>query len=341
MQCFRTETKTSQFLNNLVKLLLTGATGFIGTACLRLALEHGHHVGALVVPGEEKKLPRHSDLTCMTGTLAEPPYDEIAAFAPEVCLHTAWVTAPGVYLESPDNDLFLAWSRDFIKGIADRGVEHVMVLGTCIEYQISDKPLSEDSTPVDPATRYAECKNALREYLAACEGRPQSWCWGRVFYPYGVGEHPSRLCSAIINKLRVGESICLKTPSSVKDYIHIDDLAAAVLLCLERRHRGAINLGTGNGVSVGEMAEMIGRLMERPELITHAEPPAIDPQGHVVADSARLRSLGWEPHVSMETGLSRLVTHLTGGYSTLAARIALESASSESPGEKHGHRPMN
>ena len=258
-------------------------------------------------------MPLHENLIPMTGSLADPPYAAIAGFSPEVCLHTAWVTAPGVYLESPDNDLFLRWSREFIKGITDRGVAHVMALGTCIEYQVNNEPLSEDKTPVVPTTRYARCKNELHEFLAAEMGAGRgSWCWGRVFYPYGVGEHPSRLCSAIINKVRAGKSICLKTPSSVKDYIHIDDLAAAILLCLEQRPQGAINLGTGVEVSVGEMAGAIGRLMGRPELITDAEPAAVDPQGHMVADATRLRALGWEPHVTMETGLGGLVRHLTG-----------------------------
>lgn len=280
---------------------------------MRSALKHGHRVGAIVLPGEEQKLPCHDNLTCIIGNLADPPYGAIAGFAPEVCLHTAWVTAPGIYLESPDNDKFLGWSRDFIKGIVERGLAHVMVLGTCIEYQICNEPLSEDTTPVVPSTRYARCKNALHDYLASLGGAGRgTWCWGRVFYPYGVGEHPSRLCSAIINKVRAGESICLKTPSSVKDYIHIDDLAAAILLCLEQRHQGSINLGTGVGVSVGEMAGIIGRLMGRPELITHANPPVIDPQGNVVANATRLRALGWEPHVTMETGLAGLVNHLIG-----------------------------
>lgn len=297
-----------------MNLLITGATGFIGSACVRSALEHGHRVGAIVLPGEEEKLPSHDQLTCIIGNLADPPYGAISDFAPEVCLHTAWVTAPGVYLESPDNDQFLGWSRDFINGITERGLAHVMVLGTCIEYQVCNTPLSEDTTPVVPSTRYAKCKKALHDFLATQGGAGRGgWCWGRVFYPYGVGEHPSRLCSSIINKVGIGEPICLRTPSSVKDYIHIDDLTAAILLCLERQYQGAINLGTGVGVSVGEMAGIIGRLMGRSELITRANPPVIDPQGHVVADAKHLRALGWEPHVKMETGLRRLISHLTGG----------------------------
>ncbi|MEI9864251.1 MAG: NAD-dependent epimerase/dehydratase family protein [Limisphaerales bacterium] len=50
------------------------------------------------------------------------------------------------------------------------------------------------------------------------------FCWGRVFYPYGVGEHPARLCSSLIQKLQRGEKLVLKTPHSRKDYIYIEDL---------------------------------------------------------------------------------------------------------------------
>src|SRR4029077_6518342 len=94
---------------------------------------------------------------------------------------------------------------------------------------------------------------------------------------YGPGEHPSRLCSAIIQKLLGEEKITLKTPESTKDYIYIDDLAAALLSLIEKRFEGTINLGSGQGTTVRTLAQVLGRLMGKAELIESASQPDSDP----------------------------------------------------------------
>ena len=188
-------------------------------------------------------------------------------------------------------------------------------MGTCIEYQIGNEVLSEERTPIAPATTYARCKNELRlqlEQAAAAAG--SGFCWGRVFYPYGPGEHPSRLCSSIIAKLSRGEAVELKTPDSTKDYIYIDDLAAALLTVVEQRFSGSINLGTGSGVSVRDIAETLGGLMGKPQLVAETQPAEADPLAFVVADGTRLRGLGWRPATDLRTGLEKLLAALQARF---------------------------
>ncbi len=293
-----------------MKILLTGATGFIGSAFVRLALSRGHQVGGLVIPTEAVPagLDRAAGMTWFRGTLGEAPWREIAAFGAEVCVHTAWITTPGVYLESMENERFRDTSLEFLRRVAGSGTSHILGVGTCIEYQITDQPLREDTTPVAPTTTYARCKNELRIALEA-EAKPLgfSLCWGRVFYPYGPGEHPSRLCSSIIHQLRRGEKIVLKTPNSTKDYIYIDDLAAALLTAVERKLAGAVNLGTGEGASVRKLARGLADLLGKPGLIEEAIPPLPDPFPYVVADATKIRTTGWEPWVTLPEGLRRLL----------------------------------
>lgn len=296
-----------------MNILLTGATGFIGTAVRRLALQQGHSVVALVHPAEQARIESGPTdrLHWVVGTLADAPWSEIRTLRPEVCIHTAWIATPGVYLESPENHQLVQWSLDFLRRARAAGVRHIAVLGTCIEYQIGPQPLSEERTPIAPTTTYGRCKNELRVALER-EARAEHFglCWGRVFYPYGVGEHPARLCTAVIQKLCRGEQILLKTPHSTKDYIYIDDLAAAILLTVEKRFTGTINWGTGTGVTVRQIADTAARLVGRPELVREQSPPADDPLGFVVADATRLKSLGWRPAVTLDAGLAKLAAHL-------------------------------
>jgi nucleoside-diphosphate-sugar epimerase len=293
-----------------MKILVTGANGFIGAAFCRLALRHGHEIAGLILPALKPPadLPAGENVTWLEGTLAGPPWNNIERFQPDVCVHFAWIATPGVYLESPENEQYLQWSLDFARGLRGLGINHFVGAGTCIEYQISEVPLSEDRTPVEPTTPYARCKNALRETLAA-EAQRDGWhfCWGRVFYPYGVGEHPGRLCSSLIQKLRRGEKLVLKTPDSRKDYIYIEDLAAAILTTVERHFTGTINWGTGHGVSVREIADIAATMLGRPELVVSQNPPAADPFPFVVADATRLKHLGWRTQVDLGNGLARLI----------------------------------
>ncbi|MCX8157664.1 MAG: NAD(P)-dependent oxidoreductase [Verrucomicrobiae bacterium] len=298
-----------------MNLLVTGPTGFIGRAVLRRAVARGHAITALVLPGEAlpEELARREGVRACVGTLAEPPWEELAATPWEACLHTAWITTPGVYLESPENERLLEWSRHFARAFFARGGRHFMGLGSCAEYRPARQPLAEESAALNEATLYARCKNQLRlalEDLAREFGGTA--CWGRVFYPFGPGEHPERLCSALIRRLARGEAVTLKTPESTKDYIYIDDLALAIVMALEQRCGGPLNLGTGRGVTVRQMAEMIAGLLGRTGLVREAAGGVADPLDYMVADVTRLRGLGWREEVGLEEGLRRLCRHLTG-----------------------------
>jgi nucleoside-diphosphate-sugar epimerase len=294
-----------------MKIFVTGATGFIGSAFAKLALAHGHDIAGIMLPTETPPVhvPSTPKMHWLKGTLAELPWREIKSFKPDVCVHFAWIATPGVYLESPENEDYLHWSLDLAHRLREIGLNHFVGVGTCIEYQITNSPLKEDRTPVDPTTLYSRCKNALREQLEA-ESRREGWsfCWGRIFYPYGVGEHPDRLCSALIRKLSRGEKLVLKTPHSTKDYIYIEDLAAAILLTVEKKFTGTINWGTGIGISIRQIADQIAELLNRPELVENAQPPKDDPFGYVLADATKLRALGWQPQHTLKRGLERMLT---------------------------------
>jgi nucleoside-diphosphate-sugar epimerase len=137
-----------------------------------------------------------------------------------------------------------------------------------------------------------------------------SLTWARIFYPYGKGEHPQRLISTVIVKLLSGETVTLKTPCSIKDYIHADDVGSALLKLVEQGFNGSVNVGTGDAVSIETITRTLAELLGRPELICVPEKIPEDPLDFVVADATRLRSFGWRPEVPLEAGLRRQVKTL-------------------------------
>ena len=99
----------------------------------------------------------------------------------------------------------------------------------------------------------------------------------------------------------------MKTPRSTKDYIYIEDVVSALILLLEKQFQGVVNLGTGVGVTIFELAQTVAALLGKRGLVQTEATEGTDPLGFVVADSTRLRSLGWQPQFNLETGLKNLI----------------------------------
>lgn len=289
-----------------MRILVTGATGFVGSAFVRQARAHGHEVGGLVRNHAAVTEAQGSNLLWFRGTLAEAPWEQIARFRPEALVHLAWNITPPDYLEAPANHDYLRWSLDFVRRAVRTGVKQVLGVGTCIEYRIGPEPLREERTPLEPASSYARCKHDLHLRLAEEAPGNYRFCWGRPFYVYGSGEHPDRLCSRLIAQLARGQKAQLRTPASTKDYIHVQDLAAAMLLTLERQVEGTINWGTGVGLQVRKVAHTVSEILCVPHLVEETPNGAPDPLAEVVADATRLRGLGWTPKISLPQGLREL-----------------------------------
>ena len=251
-------------------------------------------------------------MTWLTGELADPPWPAIRRFRPEVCVHAAWIATPGVYLNAPENRNFLRWSTAFLSDLPEAGASHLIGIGTCLEYAPGHHPLSEANTPLAPETEYARAKHALHVALngrLAASGATLSWV--RLFNPYGPGEHPQRLATSVVHAMARGEVVRLMQPHAIKDYVHVDDVARALLLMCETRWNGDINVGTGCGVQVLDIARIIGRLMGTAHLLPEPEPVAPGTNDRTVADASRLAGLGWRPATELVDGLAGLVQHLT------------------------------
>ena len=290
-----------------MKIFITGATGFIGQAFCRVALERGHRLLALCRSGSPRLPP---EVEIAVGSMAEIPWSQIERFAPDAVLHLAWLATPGVYLTSPENDLWREQSQAMFERFREIDVSHIAGTGTCIEYAASDSTQDEETSPLAPTYPYSKAKVDLYHWMQK-NLSGSDWTWFRIFYPYGPGEHPARIASALIKQLRAGQPLSLRTPHSTKDYIFIDDLARGLCMALESKLTGAVNVCTGKGVTIEHIAGRIARLLGvSPALVAHADPLAIDPTPTVIGCNARLRSTGWCPATSLDEGLNRLVMSL-------------------------------
>ena len=202
----------------------------------------------------------------------------------DVGIHLAWYVEPGKYLESPLNDKCRDDSIALIKSVA---CPRWVVAGTCFEET--------------PTTRYARAK---RDLYLALEQLGVNLAWPRLFYLYGPREHPKRFVPAVINALLAGKPAPLTTGEEVRDFLHVEDVASAIVAIAMSELTGIVNVGSSVPVTVREVATQIAGIIGRPELLQFGayKPTATDPPS-IVADNTRLRSTGWKPRYDLPTGL--------------------------------------
>lgn len=164
----------------------------------------------------------------------------------------------------------------------------------------------EFQTPIRPATVYGAAKAAVATVLPVfAEAAGLSSAWARIFFAYGPGERPERLVASVIRALLAGQPALCSPGDQVRDFLHVDDLAGALVTLLESDLTGPVNIGSGVPLSVAELARSIGRLLERPELVKLGARPAPAHEAPLVlADVGRLRDeLQWSPSHDVESGL--------------------------------------
>lgn len=293
-------------------LLLTGATGFVGARVAALAVRRGWQVIALLTPSDDGTALAGLEerLHIVRGTVAGAKSwgDEVARLGPEACLHLAWNTSPGVYLETAENLDWLSWSIQLFSQLPRWGVRHIVGVGTCAEYD-ADFGYLREATPARPLTLYAACKMGLRltgEQLARQANLP--FAWARIFHVYGPGEHPRRLVASCIRALLAGERFETTDGTQIRDFLHVDDVAAGLLAVIETRHAGDINICSGQPVSVRTLLESIGATVGHRELLAiGARAPSIWDPPFLCGENTRLRSLGWRQSFSLDEGLADAV----------------------------------
>ena len=283
-----------------MKVFLTGGTGFIGSHIAAALVEKQHEVLALVRSGSSTPpgtIPAEGDLSNL-------PWQQLEEFGPELLIHSAWIATPGVYLESEQNDKLVDDSLRMADRLFSFGLKHMTSLGTCFEYAPCVSPLTEES-PLAPASRYARAKCQLGEHLAACAKKHgRSLSWPRIFFPYGKGEPPQKLISHLLSCVLTDINPELKYPNAIRDFIHVSDVADALVCLSEKMFHGKVNIGTGRGVSVGEIHRTVLECMNKPFVL---ESRHHDPTDAFVADVTRLKSIWWPPGTSLQDGIGGLM----------------------------------
>jgi nucleoside-diphosphate-sugar epimerase len=290
------------------RVLLTGATGLIGSHCVDPLLRRGYEVHAL------SRAPRDPDGSGAVWHQADLLHsgsarEVIERVRPTDLLHLAWYVVPGKLIAAPENFEWVTASFELVRRFADAGGTRLAVCGSGYEYDWAYGYCTEGITPCVPDTVYGACKHALHEMVRAyADGLALSAAWPRVFFLYGPREHPQRLVASVIRALLCGEPAPCSHGRQIRDYLHVQDVAEGLVAVLDSDVRGAINICSGQATTLRELVLTIVRLTGREALVRLGAVPArANDVPLVVGSNARAAALGWSPRYDLESGLRQTI----------------------------------
>ncbi len=258
-------------------LTLTGATGFVGRQILRDLLERGSSVRVLV--RDASRLPSFSASGALEVVHTPDLFAETTGRLEELLegsealVHAAWDTEPGNPYASPVNLACLTGTLNLASAFAAVGGKRFVGVGTCAEYDPSTGLMSTD-TPLVPSTLYGACKasafQVLRCFLGA-EGISFAWC--RIFYLYGEGENERRLVPYIRRQLSAGQEAELTRGEQVRDFLDVKDAAGMIADVALGQQQGAVNICSGEAITVRQLAERIADEYGRRDLLRFGARP--------------------------------------------------------------------
>ena len=292
------------------KVLVTGASGFIGSRCLQPLIAKGYEVHAITshpVPGASDARITWHRCDLLDSSAAAALIETVRA---SHLLHLAWIAVPGKFWGSPDNLRWLAAGITLVDAFYRSGGRRVLGTGTCAEYAWGTEDFVEAATPLRPDTVYGRCKLALSLALEASTAvHGGTSAWARLFFPYGPGEPPERLIPSVIRGLLSGEVVECTHGRQVRDFVYVDDVAAALVSLLDSKAQGAFNVGSGAGMTLREVVALVTARLDHADLVRFGarQPPPGEP-GRVVANMDKLQQqTGWQPAYSVEAGIDATI----------------------------------
>jgi len=242
------------------KILVTGATGFIGNYVVESLLNE--NVDIIATSAHEEKaiqLPWYSRVRYipfdLTGFDDNVDYHRFFG-QPDAIIHLAWEGLPN-YKAEFHVDVNYPRHAAFLENLVKHGLRDITVTGSCMEYGMQEGAIKEEQ-PALADHAYGRGKEALRKFLVSM-GRQYDFPvkWARLFYMYGKGQSPKSLLSQLEKALETGESsFNMSGGEQVRDYLPVDQVAAYIVrVALQDEVTGTINVCSGKPISVKELVQ--------------------------------------------------------------------------------------
>lgn len=290
-----------------MRVLVTGATGFIGMPLCQVLVNRGH-----TVMGVSRKPPTDCDqlkgVAYVAYQLGDPLPESVVNFTPEVIVHLAWNGIPDFSADTCLANVFAQIKfLDELEKFPYLG--KILVSGTCNEYG-TQSGVCHETERSPPNSYFSWAKQTLCDYFNIfCKKNSIPLLWFRIFYVYGPRQRSAALIPTLLRAFRMGQDPEIKNPYAANDFIFVDDVVDAFLKGVEDKDAaGILNLGSGRLTKVSDVAKIAERIsgqhkMSRENLMVGH--PSPDAQLAMMADISNAKlTLAWAPKVDLAQGIA-------------------------------------
>lgn len=242
-----------------MKILVTGATGFIGQHVIRCLLKRSglEIIGTTRDLNKAKKIDFFKKIKFIEIDLS---IENRTIFhqldSPDILIHLAWDNLPNY------NELFhikknLVENKKFIFNMIDSGLKDITVSGTCFEYGMKSGCLHEKLI-VSPSNPYGISKNSLRKFTENLQSDFNfSFKWLRLFYTFGERQGSGSLIAQIEKTAASSiKKFDMSGGEQIRDYLPANEMAELIVTCsLQKKIDGIINCCSGKPISIKNLVE--------------------------------------------------------------------------------------
>jgi len=299
-----------------MKLLITGASGFIGQPLVKKLIEEGHSILALSRSADLQHVSNNTDKIIYFKSsleLENRALERIKDFEPDILIHLAWEKIPDFSFETSFENLqnHIIFFRHIFTVTS---LKKFIVTGSCWEYN-KKMGVCTESDICFSVNFFTWAKNSLRDFLQfECLQKNINFIWPRIFYVYGPEQRIGSLIPSVIESIRNGLIPELKTPSNANDFIYVDDVAEGLLqFAINDISSGIYNLGSGKSMPVIDIVSSIenslnGNVILSKELITRTTKSNKDTD--FWADMTKTFStIKWKPRTSSAMGIEKMINY--------------------------------
>jgi nucleoside-diphosphate-sugar epimerase len=267
------------------RILVLGCSGEIGSRISEAFLASGHEVYG--IRGSRNCRVKNNNHKCSQMDLLDSSLDlELGSIKPNILIHSAWITKPGVFWNSPLNFEWVKASKRIISEFIAVGGKYVVVTSSCAEYSWQgNTPLSELSI-TDPLSEYGLAKLEFFNWL---QSQITSYLWVRIFFQFGLQEVYGRLIPSMIDEMLAGNQYLIRSSHDVRDFVYIQDVVKVLANLVSMQTNGIVNIGTGEGMSVEKVGRIIAKVVGREDLLQFQI--SSETKSSVVSDSRKLLSI--------------------------------------------------
>lgn len=293
----------------MAKILVTGATGFIGSALADKLYDYGHHVVATGTSNER---------TCKHHSMITNDVNEIMKIGNiDILFHQA---ANNDTTESDHNSMFQSnclWSMRLFETAKKLGCKKIIYASSASVYGFSKAPQNEDDE-IMPSNPYSTSKAILEELALGFSKRTGIPCIGlRYFNVYGIGElHKGKRASMIYQlcrqALEKNTMTVFKDGEHRRDWVSVDDVVEYNIKCIGHETTDVFNVGTGVSPSMNRIMDVIREILNIDIPTIYIDNPYKSfYQNHTQACiNKSLVSMKWYPKMGIMTGIKNILDTL-------------------------------